>query len=316
MHRTYKLLCAFLALSLVFLVACATPARETSDVPIVMTTNFPLYDFARAVGGDAADVRMLLPPSMEAHVYDPSPQDIIAIGHADILLYGGDALEPWVARLMPATEGSGVAVVDASQGSAATGHTHEDEHDHGAYHDEDHAHEHGDDPHIWLDPHLAEGMVDAVQSALTAAAPEHAALYAANADAYREKLEELDEALTQATQNAAHPMLFAGRYAFTHLAERYGLEAIAALDSCGAEAEPSAQRIALMVDTIKAQNLGFILREAWDGAKTADAIAAQTGVKTLVVYGCHNVTRQQLDDGVTYLELMHENARVLGEVLP
>jgi len=159
-------------------------------------------------------------------------------------------------------------------------------------------------------------MVDAVQAALTAAAPQHAELYAANAAAYREKLEELDGVLTQATQNAAHPMLFAGRYAFAHLAERYGLDAIAALDSCGAEAEPSAQRIALIIDTIRAQNIGFILRESWDGAKTADAIAAQTGVQTLVVYACHNVTRQQLDDGVTYLELMRENARVLAEVLP
>ena len=171
MHRTNKLLCALFALSLLFLAACASPAREASDTPVVMTTNFPLYDFARAVGGDAADVRMLLPPGMEAHVYDPSPQDIIAIGNADILLYGGDALEPWVARLIPAADGTGVAVVDASQGLAASDHAHEDEHDHDADHadhadDHDHAHdhdadgahEHGDDPHIWLDPHLAEGI--------------------------------------------------------------------------------------------------------------------------------------------------------------
>ncbi|MBF0570031.1 MAG: zinc ABC transporter substrate-binding protein, partial [Candidatus Omnitrophica bacterium] len=61
----------------------------------VTATIFPLYDFARAIGGDRVAVTLLLPPGVEAHTFEPRPRDIVSLNRADVFLYTGSAMEPW-----------------------------------------------------------------------------------------------------------------------------------------------------------------------------------------------------------------------------
>lgn len=92
-------------------------ADKASDGRLqVVTTLFPQYDFARQIGGDHADVSLVLLPGMESHMYDPTPGDMIRISEADMFIYTGAEMEPWAQELADSVDMSKVKVVDASSG--------------------------------------------------------------------------------------------------------------------------------------------------------------------------------------------------------
>ena len=122
--------------------AARTGGRSRGAAGPVVTTIFPLYDWARAVGGDRVTVTQLLPPGVEAHSYAPKPSDVFGLNRADVFIYLGEDLEPWAEDLLRGAENPRLAVIEAGHGVARDG-----EHEGG----QDHAH-HGTDPHIWLDP--------------------------------------------------------------------------------------------------------------------------------------------------------------------
>ncbi len=107
----------------------------------VVTTLFPLYDWARVVGGEQADVVLLLPPGVEAHSWEPTPRDIVRIHRADLLIYTGRYMEPWVEDMARSVTHGNLLVVDTSRGilnGDADGHHHQEGHEQG--HDQGHGH--------------------------------------------------------------------------------------------------------------------------------------------------------------------------------
>src|SRR4030042_3394042 len=107
----------------------------------VITTLFPLYDMAKRIGADKADVSLLLPPGVEAHSFEPKPSDIVKINEADIFVYTGKFMEPWAEDVIKGVANNNLIVVDASRGAKmVTGVFHDAEEPAGSL-----------DPHIWLD---------------------------------------------------------------------------------------------------------------------------------------------------------------------
>ena len=68
--------------------ACSKQKRQNEKLTIV-TTVFAVYDFAREIGGDCIDAKLLLKPGAEAHSYEPTPQDIVSISESDVFIYVG-----------------------------------------------------------------------------------------------------------------------------------------------------------------------------------------------------------------------------------
>ena len=66
----------------------------------VMTTIVPLTEFAQAVGGDRVNVTQLLPPGAEVHTWEPKPSDVVKLSRADVFIYIGAEMEPWVAEMV------------------------------------------------------------------------------------------------------------------------------------------------------------------------------------------------------------------------
>lgn len=282
------------------------PAQGTAPVEglVVTATLFPQFDFARAVAGELADVRLLLPPGVESHSYEPSPQDIIAINGSQVFLYTGPYMEPWAADIAQSLA-SGVAVVDVSAGLTL------DEvaeaHGHGGRHY---------DPHIWTDPAMAMAMVDNIAAAFAQADPANATAYAANASAYKAELQALDDGFREAVAaGSRRTICFGGRFALHYFAKRYGLTCIAAYDSCSEETEPSARAVARIMDAIRQEGIPVIYYEELVEPKVALSIAKETGAKALLLHSCHNVSAKELQDGVTYLSLMRQNLANLKEGL-
>ena len=270
----------------------------------VITTLFPQYDFTRQIAGDRAEVIMLLPPGAESHVYEPTQADIIKIEKADLFIYTGRHMEPWTARIVDGLDGA-VLVADISE-NITLYKSHEDEHGDG----------HEYNPHFWTSPVLAGIMVDSITNALCEADPDGSDYYKANALEYKLELDGLDQEIRQmVAESKRNKAIFAGKFAFHYFFEQYGLEHEAAFDSCAAEAEPSVKRILQLIDSIKNEGIPVIYYEELANPGVAQTISEETGAKPLLLHSCHNVTLEEFDSGVTYLDLMYQNLKNLKEGL-
>ena len=104
MTNKKAVLCMILAF-LVTLTACGAPPAEADDGKLtVVATVFPAYDFARAAGGELAEVQLLLPPGAESHSYEPTPADILAVQDCDLFIYLGGESDTWVETILESVD--------------------------------------------------------------------------------------------------------------------------------------------------------------------------------------------------------------------
>lgn len=332
----------------VFIVGCAKEGgndgdtQRDSDKKIkIVATLFPQYDFARQIAGDYADVTLLLPPGMESHSYDLRPADMIEIRESDMFIYTGKYMEVWAQTIIDSLDDS-VMVVDVSDGITlekeedyfvdehiAHEHiTHEDtdeDDEHGAHEDDEHdshaghshsGHTHEYDPHIWTSPVYAMQMVENIVDALMEKDPQHAEEYRQRADEYIDKLAEVDAAFRQVSEESARrTIFFGGRFAMTYFVREYDFDCVSAYHDCSAESEPSISSVMRMIDEIKESGAKAVYYEELADPKVARTIAEETGVKLLLLHSAHNVSRQEYENGVTYLDIMWNNVEKLKEGL-
>ena len=314
-------------------------ANLDSSKPLIVTTLFPQYDFARQLVKDKAEVVLLLSPGVESHDFEPTPSDIILINKADLFIYTGDEMEPWVAKILDSIDNDDLTILDVSEGveticeeeNREHNHVHEenqeveDEHNEAA-HDGNiilesnehsgHDHSHGADPHIWTSPVNAMKMVENIEKALVEIDSENASFYEANAHEYIHSLEELDSQFRQVVKESdSKTIYFGGRFAMSYFAHEYGLNYVAAFDSCQAESEPSARLIVKIIDLMKAENVNYIFHEEMTDPKAARIIAEEIDGEALLLHSCHNVSKAEMADGVTYLSLMEQNVENLRKAL-
>lgn len=300
---------ALCAAALLALTGCAPAPASSSPAGkeklTVYATLFPQYDFAREIAGDRAEVILLLPPGVESHSFEPTPADIAGISKSDLLLYTGDAMEPWAAKLIVGDLPDTVRAVDLSQGVALLAEEHEEE-----------GHAHPFDPHIWTSPVNAMIMARTVVSALCEADPEGAEAYRANGERYLAELESLDDEIrTIVSQAKRRELVFGGRFAFHYFTAEYGLTAYSAYDSCSEETEPSAKAVSEVIGRVREDHLPVVYYEELTEPKVARSIAQETGAKLLLLHSCHNLSKDELAAGESYLSLMKQNAQNLREGL-
>ena len=115
-------------------------------------------------------------------------------------------------------------------------------------------------------------------------------------------------------QEAGRPtMIFADRFPVRYFVEEYGLDYYAAYPGCAEQAEPSARTVAFLIDKVRQEHTPAVFYIEFSNQKMADVICEDTGCKKLLFHSCHNVTRQQLEEGVSYLGLMRGNLETLKE---
>lgn len=298
-------------MSILLMTACSSDNSaeydDKSDKIQICATLFPQYDFAREIAGDKADVKLLLPAGMDSHSYEPTPADIISINKSDIFIYSGEYLESWANDIVNDIDREKTQILDVSDGIQLVK---EEEHDH----EEEHHHEY--DPHIWTSPVIAMEMVDNIREALCEADSENADYYNQNAENYKKQLEELDSDFRETVSSGKrNKIYFGGHFAMYYFTEEYGIEYIAAFDSCSGETEPSAKVMAEMIEDIKENNIPVIYYEEIAEPIVANMIADETGAKPLLLHSCHNVTPDELKNGVSYIQLMKQNVINLREGL-
>lgn len=280
----------------------------------VVTTLFPLYDFARTIAGDKAVVTMLLPPGVEPHTFEPKPEDMIRISHAGLFIYTNKYMEPWAEKIISGIDSKTLRVVNAGERVTYQAGVPEDEHDHGKtvnhHHDQK-----GMDPHIWLDFANAARMVDTILDGFIAADPVNGALYRQNADLLKTRLAALDQRYMQSLSSCStRKLLHGGHYTFGYLAGRYGLE-YHALSGISSDSEPSAERMVALVREIRSSGAEYLFAEELLSPRLTETLAHEAGVGVLMLHGAHNLSRDDLSRGVTFFDLMDRNLEQLQKGL-
>lgn len=301
-------------LTATFLGGCGMAENADDGRPDIICTLFPQYDFARQLYGEQVDVTMLLKPGMESHMYDPTPEDMKKISEADVFIYTGDAMEPWAAQIIEGLDDS-VTVLDLSEYVTLEmeEEDHEHEHEHGIF---EKGHEHSYDPHYWLDLSNAEAMVEAVSGLSKTLEIEDKESVEKNCEAYVSRLEALDEAFMEAAEASEEKdIVFAGRFAYGYFIHRYGLNYETVYQSCSAEADPSVGDMIRVIDHIHEHGTDVVFYEELSSARAAHTIAEDTGVKIREFSTAHNVSKEDFDAGITFIDLMERNLSALKEAL-
>lgn len=300
-----------LLLPILLLTACGSPPAPTPGTLQVVATNFPAYDFARAVCGDLAEVSLLLPPGAESHSYEPTPADILAVQTCSLFVYLGGESDAWVNTILTAVEPTGTqlrmvdcvvlleeeSVQEKSAKPAAGGVGEIDE-------------------HVWTDPNNAAIITDSIGRAMQAIDPDNEAVYAANSAAYVTELAAVDKDFRDFFATVNHPvMLFGDRFPLRYFADTYGVDYYAAFPGCSTQTEPSAATIAFLTDKVREDGISTVYYIEFSSHLVADSIAESTGAQTALFHSCHNVSQAELDSGVTYISLMEQNLETLQSTM-
>ena len=314
-----KLLALITAVTLVLgLCACSSESSyfESDSTKLkIISTVFPPYDLAKHIAGDNAEIKILLPPGSEAHTYEPTAKEIIAIQNCDIFLYIGAENEQWADKLINSNDTSKVKIVKLIDCvptlSEEDEEEHEDEHKH-----HDHDHEHETDEHIWTSPKNARFMLSAVYNAICEVDPKNSKTYTENKDAYDEQLADLDNDYKTAVDNAKNKtIVLADKFPFRYLAHEYGLDCYAAFSSCSDESEPSVSTMIKLTKRIKENNVPVVFYLEFSSTKIADTLCDETGATKLMLHSCHNVSKQDIENNVSYVDLMKQNLENLKVAL-
>lgn len=299
-------------------------SRDKEEKLQIVTTIFPPYDFAQKIGGERAEVTMLLKPGMESHSYEPSPADMITIMHSDLFLYAGGESDVWVEELLAANDGNirAYSLLDwvdpleeeTSEGMQVREHGHahhEKETDHAV-----HLEETEYDEHVWTSPQNAMVLTEKICGAMAELDPENADYFAENAASYQEELQKLDETFRDVREKAVRDTLvFGDRFPLLYFVKTYDLDFEAAFPGCSMETEPSAATIAFLTDKVKKEQIPVIFKLEMSNGRIADAIAEATGAEVCVFYSVHGITADDLAAGADYLSLMYRNAEALKKAL-
>ena len=222
--KTFKI--QFLKRSLITSITClgaiafnTTTAAQNNDRPKIVTTFLPIHLFTKAVVGDTGEVDILISPGMEVHDYQATPDNAKLLADADVLVENGLGIEEFLSGLITNAGNSQLQQIDASEGIEVI----EEEHD--EHEEEEHGHHHEEgDPHVWLDPVLAQQQVATIKDELIAIDPNNADSYRTNADAYIQQLQQLDNEFQQRLAPLAGCNFITFHDAFPYLAQRYGLK--------------------------------------------------------------------------------------------
>lgn len=234
-----------------------------------------LADLVAQVGGEQVAVTSLVGPDADAHGYSPTPGDARKLAEANLVVVNGLGFEGWMERLIKAS-GTKAPVTVASKGVKTVAGSHD--HDHA----EDHGHDHGDhpDPHAWQNVANAKLYVANIRDGLSAADPDHASLYAANAAAYTQKLDALDAEIRAAlgTIPEERRRIITTHDSFGYFSAAYGMRFLAP-QGISTDSEAGPKDVARIIRQIRRDKVPAVFVESIADPRLMQQIARESGAK-------------------------------------
>ncbi len=307
-----KLISLIIAVNLFFSVfmlsGCNTTEQVQSSNPdklSIVTTIFPYYDFVRTIAGDRADIRLLLSPGSEPHSYEPSPSDIVAIENCDIFIYNGGESDEWVESVLSSLDNKDIQILSMMDFVTPL-------------YEQTPLHTTGDeyDEHIWTSIRNSEQLVTAITDEIIAADKKNSDYYENNEKDYIDKLKNLDNEFKETVSNAKrNSIVFGDRFPFLYFVTDYNLSYECAFPGCSSETEPSIATVSRLIDFVRDNNIPVVFYLEFSSGNIAKIISEDSDAKIMQFSSCHNVTKQEFENGATYVSLMEQNLDALKEAL-
>lgn len=274
----------------------------------VVTTLFPLYDFAKEIAGDEGNVTLILPPAIEPHSFEPTPKDMVKISKADIFIYTSEEMEPWVKKLVK-TFSKNTKVLESGHGLIEEGHECNN-------HDHDHHDEHSKDPHIWLDPIYCQSIVNKIVEVFKSKDTSNSSKYELRGQKLKNDLEQLNKQIKEELKNcSSKTIIYAGHFAFGYFVKRYDLHFETAYHGLSPDAEPSPKKMAELIKKVKSNKSKAIFYEALIEPRLAKTISSETGAEMLLLHSASNLSREDFSKNRTYISIMQDNLKNLQKGL-
>lgn len=326
---------------------------NSNKISIVCTT-FPQYDWVKNILGEEAErfyVTLLLDNGVDMHSYQPAVKDIATAGSSDLFIYVGGESDTWVEDALKEAKNKDLKAINLmetldnfvkeeevvegmQEERKSLGHSHEKSSKEKQEQTQKESHENSQeingqkeaadeepeyDEHIWLSIRNAEIMVKNIEKAIEQLDSDNAKVYQNNAENYIKKLDTLDKQYANTIQNAKYKaILFGDRFPFRYMADDYDLKYYAAFAGCSAETMAGFETVTFLAKKADELRLPVILTIENSDGRIAEAVKSNTtkkNQKILAMNSLQSVTKEQLADGITYLQVMQENLSVLSEAL-
>ena len=320
-HSRVRTILPALIMMVLFWHLPAAPA-VAQDAPklAVAASIVPLGDFCRQIGGELVQVQVLIPPGASPHAFEPPPSVMARAAGARVLVYIGAGMEPWADKLRRSRRGN-LIVVEAARGIDLlrdVDHHHDGEpesprekagHAHKAGKpergEESHGHAAGN-PHIWLDPVLAQDICRKLAAAFIQADPGHRAVYEANLENYLKELAALDQEIRERVKTWRLREYVSFHPAYTYFARRYGLKEVGVMELAPGR-EPTPRHLQKVIKAIKHYDIKVVFAEPQFNPRVAEVVAQEAGVKVLML----DPVGGRPPYGSDYLQMMRHNLTAL-----
>ncbi len=267
-----------------------TGARGNNPELRVLATFYPLADFAQNVGGDKANVSLLVPPTVDVHDFEPTPSSVQNVATANVLIINGFGLEPWEAQIVTSAGNDKLVIVNSSVGITPI------------MVPQFQSGNRTIDTHVWLDPVLVKTMVNSILQGFIKADPADSTYFTANAQAYDAKLDFLNSQIVNATKDPATHDFVTFHTAFGYFARQYNLTQIPVFGPF--DDSPTAQDIQNVVSVIHQYHLCYVGYESLENPAISHGIATQTNASLILMDPIEGLTKQQQALGMDYISLM------------
>lgn len=257
----------------------------------VVASFYPIWFFASEIGGERADVSMLILDNVEPHSWQPTPSDLIKVSAADLFILNGGGLEPWADEFISQISNPSVVIVDTNLNITPI--TIDGEYE---------------DPHFWLDPISAKIQARNILEGYRLADPLNISYYTENEMKLEEQLYKLHLEYLIGLQNRTKNAIVTTHEGFGYLAQRYGIDYYAAL-GISADEMPSTEDLTTLTEIIRELDLHYVFAEPIYSDAIIETIARETGAGVLILDGLHG--RTGVHANMDYFEIMYDNLKNL-----
>lgn len=307
MKRFFLIFVAFFCF-LLAIVGCGEENSNNSNCCVkIVATMFPHYDFARQItkGVDSLSVKMLIPPGVDAHSFEPSASDIRDVKDADLFIYTGGENDVWVDRILKSSKKSPDSCLsflnifkdDRDVVSNSGGYKFKDE-------------------HVWTSLPNCIKIARYIANKICEIDKKNSNKYIENLDIYLKELSSLNSSFKDIVANRKRDVLvFGDRFPFLHFVNSYGLKYITPYSGCSSNTEVGSLNVSNVVNVAKKEKVPVVLKLEQSSGALSKTIADEVGAKVKVFYSCHNCSKEDFKNGKTFLNFMEENVKTLKEAL-
>lgn len=264
--------------------------EKTGDKKLKVVTSFYIpYEFLRKIAGKQIELSVLVQAGSEPHDWEPSSQNIKELLSADLFVYAGAGMEPWIKEVLSNMPSEKIKFLDLSS-------------------EVDLIQKEGEaDPHTWLSPQEVMKQIHLIKDTLTELDPKNQMIYEENANLYQQQLEALDKAYKESVAQFHSRILLVPHKAFAYLCRAYGLEQ-EGIRGIFAHTEPSPKRIAELVKFAKENQVPVVFFESLISPKVAETIAQEAGIG---VASLNPLEGGEDQEQLHYIEEMYKNLEIL-----